>query len=171
LEKEKSAFGSAGFESRRTHWCYIYSTQVAVVEVDLNSGEVDVLKVIAAVDVGKALNVSGIEGQIQGGVMMGLGYALSEEFIVEEGFNKTTSLHQIRLPGADRTPEIVPVIVEVPHPYGPNGAKGFAEGPSLATAPAIINAIYDAIGVRITSLPADKERVKTAILSNPSINT
>ncbi len=169
LEKGKSAYGTDDFESRRTHWCYIYSTQAAVVEVDLTSGNVDVLKVIAAVDVGKALNVMGIEGQIQGGVMMGLGYALSEEFIVEQGFNKTTSLHQIRLPGADKTPEIVPVIVEVPHPYGPNGVKGFAEGPSMATAPAILNAIYDAIGVRINSLPADKEAVKAAIQSNPSL--
>jgi len=169
LESEASSFGKPGFNSRRTHYCYIYSTQVAVVEVDLKSGEVDVLKVIAAVDVGRALNIPGIEGQIQGGVMMGLGYALSEEFIVEQGFNKTKTLHDIHLPGADKTPDILPVIVEVPLPYGPNGVKGFAEGPSLATAPAILNAIYDAIGVRITSLPANKERVKTAMLSNPSL--
>lgn len=165
LEGENSRFGKPGFETRPTHWCYIFSTQVAIVEVDEESGAVDVLKVIAAVDVGKALNPQVIEGQIEGGVMMGLGYALSEEFIIEEGINKTNSLHLCRLPGADMTPEITPVIVEVPHPFGPNGAKGFAEGPSLATAPAIINAIYDAVGVRIQSLPADRKKVKAALES------
>jgi CO/xanthine dehydrogenase Mo-binding subunit len=95
--------------------------------------------------------------------MMGLGYALTEEFIVEAGINLTDSLHKCRIPTADQTPEIVPVIVEVPHPLGPQGAKGFAEAPSLATAPAIVNAIYDAVGVRITSLPADKKKVKLAL--------
>jgi CO/xanthine dehydrogenase Mo-binding subunit len=165
LTGEKSKYGSPDFRSLMTHWCYIYSTQVAVVEVDLKSGDVDVLKVIAAVDVGTALNITGIEGQIEGGVMMGLGYALSEQFIVEQGINTTKTLHHIHLPGADKTPEIIPVIVEVPHPFGPNGVKGFAEGPSLATAPAILNAIYDAIGLRVTSLPANKDRVKSAIKS------
>jgi CO/xanthine dehydrogenase Mo-binding subunit len=165
LTGEKSKYGSADFRPLMTHWCYIYSTQVAIVEVDLRSGDVDVLKVIAAVDVGKALNKRVIEGQIEGGVLMGLGYALSEQFVVEQGFNTTKTLHHIHLPGADKTPEIIPIIVEVPHPFGPNGVKGFAEGPSLATAPAILNAIYDAIGSRITSLPANKDRVKAAITS------
>jgi CO/xanthine dehydrogenase Mo-binding subunit len=96
---------------------------------------------------------------------MGLGYALSEEFVVEGGINLTNSLHKCRLPTADQTPEVVPVVVEVPHPLGPRGAKGFAEAPSLATAPAVVNAIYDAIGVRITTLPADKKRVRAALQS------
>jgi CO/xanthine dehydrogenase Mo-binding subunit len=69
----------------------------------------------------------------------------------------------VRVPGADKAPEIVPVIVEVPHPLGPEGVKGFAEAPSLATAPAILNAIYDAVGVRITTTPADKQRVCSAL--------
>jgi CO/xanthine dehydrogenase Mo-binding subunit len=67
------------------------------------------------------------------------------------------------MPTANDIPEIIPVVVEVPHPFGPQGVKGFAEAPSLATAAAIANAIYDAVGVRITSLPADKHRVKAAI--------
>jgi CO/xanthine dehydrogenase Mo-binding subunit len=95
--------------------------------------------------------------------MMGLGYALTERFLVEDGINLTDSLHKVRIPEAAHTPEIVPVIVEVPHPFSPQGMKGFAEAPSLATAPAILNAIFDAIGVRITDLPADKEKVRAAL--------
>lgn len=165
LEGETSRFGKPGFTSRPTHWCYAYNTQVAVVEVNPATGEVKVLTLISANDVGKVINRQAIEGQIHGGVMMGLGYALSEEYLVEKGYNLTNSLHKCRLPTADQTPEIIPVIVEVPHPYGPQGAKGFAEAPSLATAPAILNAIYDALGVRLTSLPADKKKVKAAIQS------
>ena len=163
LEGESSSYGKPGFVTRPTHWCYAYNTQVAVVEVDEASGEVKVLKVISANDVGKAINRQAIEGQIHGGVMMGLGFALSEQFVLEEGINLTDSLHKCRLPFAMQTPDIIPVIVEVPHPFGPQGAKGFAEAPSLATAPAILNAIYDAVGIRITSLPADKRRIKAAI--------
>ena len=163
LEGEASHFGQPDFESRPTHWCYAYNTQVAVVEVNPHSGEVKVLTIISANDVGKILNRQAIEGQIHGGVMMGLGFALSEEFVVEQGINRTDSLHKCRVPGADQTPDIIPVIVEVPHPLGPQGAKGFAEAPSLATAPAILNAIYDAVGVRITSLPADKKKVRAAL--------
>ncbi len=72
-------------------------------------------------------------------------------------------MYQCRIPNADQVPEIICEIVEVPHPYGPQGAKGFAEAPSLATAPAIVNAIYDALGVRTTSLPADKKKVLQAL--------
>ena len=97
--------------------------------------------------------------------MMGLGYALSERFLVEEGINLTDSLHKVRIPTAADTPEILPVIVEVPHPYSPQGMKGLAEAPSLATAPAILNAIHDAVGVRIHDLPADKNRVRDALQS------
>ena len=96
---------------------------------------------------------------------MGLGYALSEEFVVEHGINFTDSLHKCHLPTAAQTPEIVSILLEVPHPFGPQGAKGFAEAPSLATAPAILNAIYDAIGVRITRLPANRSAVRSAILA------
>jgi len=160
---EASHYGQPGFKSRLTHFCYAYNTQVAVVEADPVTGEVEVLTIISANDVGKILNRQAIEGQIQGGVVMGLGYALSEQFLVEKGINLTDSLYQCRIPNADQVPEIICEIVEVPHPYGPQGAKGFAEAPSLATAPAIVNAIYDALGVRITSLPADKKKVLQAL--------
>ncbi len=169
LEGEASHYGLPDFESRPTHWCYAYNTQVAVVEVDPTTGEVKVLTIVSANDVGKIINRQAIEGQIHGGVVMGLGYALSEEFVVEQGINRTNTLHKCRLPTAEQTPEIIPVIVEVPHPLGPRGAKGFAEAPSLATAPAILNAIYDAVGVRITSLPADKKKIRAALRGRPEL--
>jgi CO/xanthine dehydrogenase Mo-binding subunit len=163
LEDEASHYGEADFRSLVTHVMYSYTTQVAMVEVDPRTGEVKVLKIIAANDVGKALNPQIIKGQMAGGVMMGLGYALSERFQIEQGVNLTDSLHKVRVPTADQAPEIVPVIVEVPHPFSPQGMKGFAEAPSLATAPAILNAIYDAVGVRIRDIPADKEKVRVAL--------
>jgi CO/xanthine dehydrogenase Mo-binding subunit len=167
---EKSRFGKPDFKSRVTHYCYAYNTQVAVIEADPKTGEVTVLQVISANDVGKVLNRQAIEGQIHGGVVMGLGYALSEQFIVENGINLTDTLYKCRIPTASQTPEITSVIVEVPHPNGPEGVKGFAEAPSLATAPAIVNAIYDALGVRITSLPADKKRILQAVQNQSELN-
>jgi CO/xanthine dehydrogenase Mo-binding subunit/aerobic-type carbon monoxide dehydrogenase small subunit (CoxS/CutS family) len=167
---ETSRYGKSDFKSRVTHFCYAYNTQVAVVEADPHTGEVKVLKVVSANDVGKILNRQAIEGQIHGGVVMGLGYALSEQFVVENGINLTDSLYKCRIPTADQAPEITCVIVEVPHPFGPEGAKGFAEAPSLATAPAIVNAIYDALGVRVTSLPADKKKVLQALQDHTELN-
>jgi len=163
LEDETSHYGKPGFESRATHWCYAYNTQVAVVEVNMRTGDVKVLTVISANDLGNVLNRTVVEGQIHGGVVMGLGYALSEEFVVEKGINLTDTLRKCKIPPADMTPEIIPAMVEVPHPEGPLGVKGFAEAPSLATAPAILNAIYDAAGIRINDIPADKKRVKAAL--------
>lgn len=160
---EASHYGQADFKSMVTHVMYSYTTQVAVVEVDLKTGNVKVLKIISANDVGKALNPQIITGQIEGGVMMGLGYGLTENFIIEEGINLTDSLHKVCIPTAEDVPEIESVIVEVPHPFSPQGMKGFAEAPSLATAPAILNAIYDAIDVRIHDIPADKEKIRAAL--------
>lgn len=155
----QSTWGTPEFRSRPTNWCYDYGTHVAIVEVDTATGGVRVLKYIAVHDVGKALNRVAIEGQIEGGVMMGLGYALSEEFVMRDGINQTDSLHKCHLPTADQAPEIISVVLEIPHPLGPLGAKGFAEAPTVPVAPAILNAIYDAVGVRITSLPATREKV------------
>ncbi|RME82848.1 MAG: aldehyde oxidoreductase [Caldilineae bacterium] len=171
LEGEPSHYGQPDFVSRPTHWCYAYNTQVAVVEVDTRSYEVRVLRIISANDLGKVLNEPAVLGQIYGGVVMGLGFALSEEFVVENGYNKTDTLRKCRIPTIEQTPEIIPVLVEVPHPEGPRGAKGFAEAPSLATAPAILNAIYDAVGVRIYQTPADKKRLRAALRATPAAAT
>jgi CO/xanthine dehydrogenase Mo-binding subunit len=163
LEDEPSRYGKRDFKSMVTHVMYSYTAQVAVVEVDLKTGDVKVLQIISANDVGKALNPQIITGQIEGAAMMGLGYGLTENFVVEEGINRTDSLHKVCIPTAADVPEIKSVIVEVPHPFSPQGMKGFAEAPSLATAPAILNAIYDAIGVRIRDIPADKHKIRAAL--------
>ena len=141
------------------HFAFGYATQAALVEVDINTGQVEVLKVIAAHDVGRALNPLAVAGQIEGGVVMGIGIALQEEFVTEDGIPKSTSLAKYKIPSIERTPEIVPIIVEDEASEGPYGAKGIGEIPSIPTAPAIINAIYNATGVRIYSLPATAKKV------------
>lgn len=158
-----SKYGQLSFVSQHSQWCYAYCTQVAVVGVELKTGKVKVLAVISANDLGKVLNRQAVEGQIHGSISQGLGYALSEKFEVKEGINTTTTLNQLKMPMADQTPEIIPVLVEVPHPDGPQGAKGFAESPSLPTAPAILNAVYDAVGVRMRDLPADRNKILAAL--------
>ena len=163
LEDEPSRYGKPIFSSRLTHWAYAYNTQVAVVEVDTETGETQVLKIISSSDVGRIINPEVIAGQVHGGVVQGLGFALSEEFVIEQGWNTTTNLRKCGLPTADMTPEIIPVTVEVPHPWMPQGVKGFAEGPSMATAPAILNAIYDAAGARVRETPARKDKIKAAL--------
>jgi aldehyde oxidoreductase len=143
--------------------CYV--CQVAVVEVDEETGHVDVLKVIAAHDAGVAINRTAIEGQIEGAVFMGLGYALTEEFVQDGGWVVSDSLHKIALPRSTLPTEVVPLIVEDPDPGGPFGAKGLAEAGAVPTAPAICNAIYDAVGVRIRELPATKDKVVAGLLA------
>ncbi len=150
-------------EAGDMHFAYGYATQAALVEVDTDSGQVEVLKVIAAHDVGRALNPLAVVGQIKGGVVMGVGIALQEEFVVEAGIPKTTSLARYKIPDVERAPEIVPIIVEDAASEGPYGAKGIGEIPSIPTAPAIINAIYNATGVRVYSLPATPKRVLAAL--------
>ncbi len=139
------------------HFAFSFAAQAAEVEVDLDTGEVQVLKVIAATDVGKVINPVGLQGQIEGGIMMGLGNALTEEFIVEEGVVFSDRLARYRMPSITHTPEIVAMTVEDPSADGPYGAKGVGEISSIATTPAICNAIFNACGVRVRSLPVDQD--------------
>ena len=139
------------------HFAFSFAAQAAEVEVDLDTGEVEVLRVIAANDVGKVINPLGFLGQIEGGVMMGLGNAITEHFIVEQGRVITDRLARYRMPGIMHTPEIVSIPVEHPAADGPYGAKGVGEISSIPTTPAITNAIYHACGVRIKSLPVDQD--------------
>jgi aldehyde oxidoreductase len=140
-----------------------FGTQAARVAVDEKTGTVEVLDVVACHDVGKAINPQNVQLQIEGSVIMGLGYALSEEFVMEEGWNVTNTLGKCGVPRARQTPHIVSSVVEAADPHGPFGAKGLGEIASLPTAPAIINAIHDATGVRINDLPARKSRVLGAL--------
>jgi xanthine dehydrogenase molybdenum-binding subunit len=141
------------------HFAYSFATQAAEVEVNTNTGEVRVLRVIAANDVGKAINPLGLEGQMEGGVMMGLGNALTEEFIVEDGQVFTDRMARYRVPSIIFTPEITTIVVEHPTAGGPYGAKGVGEIVSIPTTPAITNAVYNAVGVRIDRLPVDQAEV------------
>lgn len=142
------------------HISYGYATQIALIEVDIETGVVDVLKLWAAHDVGQAVNPNMIVGQVGGGVHMGLGYALMEEFIQQEGLVRTRNFAEYQIPTIlDMPREIVPMIVQVPDPTGPYGAKGVGEMTTLPTAPAILNAIHDATGVWLDRLPATAERV------------
>ncbi|HUS70584.1 MAG TPA: molybdopterin cofactor-binding domain-containing protein [Anaerolineae bacterium] len=140
-----------------------FGTQAARVAVDEKTGAVEVLDVVACHDVGKAINPQNIRLQIEGSVMMGLGYALSEEFKMEEGWNVTDTLGKCGVPRARQAPHVVSSVVEVAEPNGPFGAKGLGEIASLPTAPAIINAIYDATGARVYDLPATKSRILEAL--------
>jgi xanthine dehydrogenase molybdenum-binding subunit len=139
------------------HFAFSFAAQAAEVEVNARTGEVKVLRVIAANDVGKAINPLGLQGQVEGGVVMGMGHALTEHFIVEEGFPFTDRLARYRMPNIAQTPEITSFVVEHPTADGPYGAKGIGEIVSIPTIPAITNAIYNAVGVRIDTLPVDQE--------------
>jgi xanthine dehydrogenase molybdenum-binding subunit len=141
------------------HFAFSFAAQAAEIELNKLTGEVRVLRVISANDVGMAVNPLGLQGQVEGGVMMGLGNALTEEFIVENGYVVTDHLARYRVPGIMLTPEITSIIVEHPVSSGPYGAKGVGEVCSIPTTPAITNAIYNAVGVRVDSLPVDQEKI------------
>jgi CO/xanthine dehydrogenase Mo-binding subunit len=150
------------------HFAFSYSMQAAEVEVDTLTGEVKVLKVIAANDVGTALNPLGLQGQVEGGVMMGLGNCLTEEFIMDNGNVATKKLSQYHVPGILLTPEIISIIVEHPTGEGPYGAKGVGEISSIPTTPAITNAIYNAVGVRIDRTPVDPDLIVKTLRARKS---
>jgi nicotinate dehydrogenase large molybdopterin subunit len=141
------------------NFVYSYSAQMAEVEVDLKTGEVKVIQIVSAYDVGKAINPMALEGQIEGGVAMGLGYALMEEIVIKDGLIQNLNLQNYSIPTVLDMPDIVPIYVEHPNRYGPYGAKGIAEMANIPVAPAITNAIANAIGARIYDLPANPERV------------
>ena len=110
-----------------------------------------------------AVNPLGLQGQVEGGVMMGLGNCLTEEFLMENGYVVTDHLARYRVPGIMLTPEITAIIVEHPTAEGPYGAKGVGEICSIPTTPAITNAIYNAVGVRIDKTPVDQEMIAREI--------
>jgi len=142
---------------------YSYSAQVADVSVDEETGEVTVHKIWAAHDCGRALNPVGVEGQVIGSVWMGLGQALQEEMIWKDGLIMNPGLLEYRSPSMAESPEIECMIVESIDPEGPFGAKEAGEGSLAATIPAIANAIYDAVGVRLREAPFTPERVLAAL--------
>ena len=142
---------------------YVFGCQVAEVEVDTVTGEVQVLGVWAAHDIGRVVNPRGVEGQIEGGVVQAVGQALMEEYQTVEGRTVTPGFAKYILPTSLDVPQVTSVLVEDTDPIGPLGVKGIGEPAMVPTIPAIMNAIYDAIGVRITKLPATPERILEAL--------
>ena len=142
---------------------YAWATQVCEVEVDTRTGIVRLLKVTGAHDVGRVLNRLGIEGQIEGGIVMGQGYALTEDLMVEESTVKNPNFRDYKLVTAPEIPEMDVSFIETRDGEGPQGAKGVGEAPAICIAAAVANAIYNATGVRMTSLPFTPERVYRAL--------
>ena len=142
-----------------------FGAHLAEIEMDVELGTVRVLKVTASHDVGRAINPTLIEGQIEGGVAQGMGMALMEEFFPGKGEN----LHDYLIPSAGDIPPVESILIEDPSSIGPFGAKGIGEQAVIPTAPAILNAIHDAIGVRIRKIPATPDRVRAAILAKAGL--
>ena len=140
---------------------YAFGAQIADVEVDPALGTVKVRRIVAAHDVGRAINPTQVEGQIHGGIAQGLGFALMEAFVP----GRTENLHDYLIPTVGDMPEIECLLIEDAEPSGPYGAKGVGEPALVPTAPAILGAIHDAVGVRITRLPATPDRVRAAIVA------
>jgi len=143
---------------------YVYATQIAEVDVDDETGEVEVLRIVAAHDCGTPINPMLVEGQVEGGISMGIGFALQEEILFDgEGRQLNPNLTNYIMPTSLDMPEIEIDLVDCYDPTGPFGAKGVGEPTSVPTAAAILNAIYNAVGARVTSLPATAEKVLAAI--------
>lgn len=148
------------------YWPYSFGLQKAIVEVDDETGKVDIIELVAINDAGKIVNPVLAEGQAIGGCSMGIGYALMEEIELSEGKIKNTNFSDYIIPTSKDMPKVKSIFVEEEERSGPYGAKGLGEPVMLATAPAIINAIYDAINVRIYDLPATPDKVLLEINKN-----
>ena len=144
---------------------YGFGAHMAEIEVDIELGTVRVLRLVAAHDVGRAINPTLIEGQVEGGAAQGLGLALMEEFLPGKGEN----LHDYLIPTAGDLPAVETILIEDASPVGPFGAKGVGEQALIPTAPAIMNALKDATGIRVTRVPATPDRVRAAILKTQGL--
>ncbi|NOY09642.1 MAG: xanthine dehydrogenase family protein [Spirochaetes bacterium] len=142
---------------------FTFGAQAAEVEVDTETGIVTILKYASAQDIGRAINVNRVEGQIEGGAAQGIGFGLMEDYIEEKGIPLTLNLATYLIPTSKDIPDIQSIILESKSGKGPFGAKGIGEPAITAAAPALISAICDAIGVRIKHIPATPERVYRAV--------
>ena len=141
-----------------------FGSHLVDVEIDPETGKVDVIRYTAAQDVGKAIHPSYVEGQIQGGATQGIGWALNEEYFwSDQGVMENSTFLDYRMPTALDLPMIDAIIVEVPNPTHPFGVRGVGETPIVAPVGAVANAIHDAVGVRLTQAPMKPQRVLAAI--------
>lgn len=170
FRRGKPLYGFGWFKSPKTSWdeetgqgeayfTFVYGCNVAEVEVDTETGKVDVVNFVACHDVGKAISRGGVLGQIYGGVAMGLGYGLLEEFDFEDAVPKQLNFDEYLIPTSMDVPSIKPIVVENEDAAGPFGAKSIGEPANEIAAPAIVNAITNATGKRVYELPANLERV------------
>ncbi len=142
---------------------YVYGAQAAEVSVDLETGGIDVGRIVASFDVGRVINLTTCEGQVEGQVMMGLGATLYEEMLVDGGRVLNPNFRDYKMPTMPDTPMISTSLVQEPHQEGPHGAKGIGEAVTVTTPATITNAIFQAAGVRIKSLPVTPEKLFWAL--------
>jgi CO/xanthine dehydrogenase Mo-binding subunit len=149
--------------------CYSFSANIVEVEVDTETGETRVLRVHSGHDTGRVINPTTGEGQVEGGVVQGLGYALVEEHATKDGRILNDQFSTYIIPTTLDTPDIRSILVEDEFPWGPYGAKGLGETPIIAVAPAVTNAIHHAVGVRLNEIPATPERVWSALRAKAAL--
>ncbi len=142
---------------------FTYGAHAVEVAVDTETGEITVLKSVGAHDIGQAINPAAVGGQIEGGTVMGQGYALTEDYLYDEGRPITPSFSEYLVPMPEDVGEVTAVILESHSGFGPFGAKGIGEPSFAPVAPAIANAVADAIGARIPDLPIGPEKVVNAL--------
>jgi CO/xanthine dehydrogenase Mo-binding subunit len=155
-ELEKDRFGQVFPD-------FTFGSHAVEVEVDTETGKVKVLKIASCFDVGKAINPLSVKGQIEGGTIYGLGYALMEDLVVDHGIIKTPTLSEYLIPTSLDIPELTTIFIESGEGLGPFGSKGIGEPPVASVAPAVANAIFNAVGVRITTLPITGEKIFSRI--------
>jgi Aerobic-type carbon monoxide dehydrogenase, large subunit CoxL/CutL homologs len=144
----------------KIHVAYGFAAQAVKVGIDPESGAVQILRVIAVSDAGRVINPLGFQSQVEGGVVMGVGHGVMEEFKVENGVILSDRIARYDIPRMKDSPKVDSLIVEDPTSEGPYGAKGIGELVCVPTPPAIANAVYNAIGLRVDSLPVSKEKIK-----------
>jgi len=147
----------------KVYVAYTFVTQIAEVEVDTDTGNVQILKLYTAADIGKAINPQNVEGQIEGGTTQGIGMALMEQQVIKDGITLNANLTDYLIPTSMDTPQFITSLIEKEDSEGPFGAKGIGEPGTIATAPAIANAIYDAIGIRFYDLPITPDKILQAL--------
>lgn len=157
----------------KAYWPYVFGTHICTVGVNLRSGQVKLVEYVAAHDVGKVINPQSCRGQVIGGAAMGVGYALTEDLVLEKGRVVSDNFDDYALPRATDLPDMHVLLVEDPEldgrrDFGPNGAKGIGEPPTIAPAPAIVSAINDALrdfGIRFDRIPVTRRRIQQALAS------
>ncbi len=153
-----------------THSTHSFSAQGVEVEVDQTTGKIKVLRVVSAHDLGRAINPQSAEGQVEGATSIGIGYALSESYEFDQGQSLANTFRDYGLPRATDIPRIETILIETNDPMGPYGAKGVGQTGTLLPAPAIANAVQDALGVRLTELPMNPDRVLEGILKKQRLD-